>query len=308
MAAFLLAWNPEQFHWHTFQKRIARVQRKGAVMERWSCGNRTYLPKGSEIFLIRLGPALKGLVGRGVTTSDPFEQKHWDLEKRQKKIKALYVKVRFTDLSEAPVIPWEELHQRPLSRFKWSIVSSGEALPEPTAEELDRRWEAAKARRSTTPGAAGADIRSSPFADEWAQELGILGQRDLSPADKKALIMARRGQGIFRDKLLRVEPRCRVTGITDPVHLRASHIKPWNVSSNSERLSENNGLMLAPHVNHLFDQGYISFADAGNLLISPKCALNVLAAWGISSTLNVGPFRDTQRAFLVYHREHCLKP
>jgi hypothetical protein len=72
MAAFLLSWDPEKFDWHTFHKRVARVQRKGFVMERWSCGNRSFLPKGSEIFLIRLGPVLPGLVGRGVTTSEPF--------------------------------------------------------------------------------------------------------------------------------------------------------------------------------------------------------------------------------------------
>ncbi len=135
MAAFLLSWNPDIFHWNTLRKQIARVRRKGFVRSRWSCGNRTYLPKGSEFFLIRLGSAQKGLVGRGVTASEPFESKHWDPEKRRHKIKALYVKVRFTDLSEAPVIPWEELQQRPLSRFKWDIVNSGVALPEPDRTE-----------------------------------------------------------------------------------------------------------------------------------------------------------------------------
>ena len=119
--------------------------------------------------------------------------------------------------------------------------------------------------------------------------------------------MARRGQGIFRDNVFRVESRCRVTGIDDSNYLIASHIKPWSESSNAERLSDNNGLMLAPHVDHLFVHGYISFSDVGDLLISPKCATGVLATWGIPSTLNVGPFRNAQRPFLAYHREHCFK-
>lgn len=309
MAAFLLSWNPEKFNWRTFQKRVARVRRKGVVTERWSCGNRAYLPKGSEIFLIRLGPVLKGLVGRGVTTSEPFEQKHWDPEKRRQNIKALYVKVRFTDLSEAPVIPWEELQQPPLSRFKWNILTSGVALPEPTAEELDRRWQAAKARLAMAP-AVGPDpaiLLSHPFAAEWAQELAILGHADLSSTDKEALISARRGQGIFRDNVLRVEPHCRATGVADPNYLIASHIKPWSESSNAERLSENNGLMLAPHIDYLFGHGYISFSDAGDFMVSPRCPAGVLAAWGISPMINVGPFRHAQREFLAYHREHCFK-
>src|SRR5271163_1832323 len=89
MAAFLLSWNPDKFHWNTLRKQIARVRRKGFVRSRWSCGNRTYLPKGSEFFLIQLGSAPKGLVGRGVTSSEPFKSKHWDPEKRRQKIKAL---------------------------------------------------------------------------------------------------------------------------------------------------------------------------------------------------------------------------
>jgi hypothetical protein len=310
MAAFLLAWNPERFNWSTLRKDIARIQRKGFVTERWSCGNRTYLPKGSDIYLIRLGAALKGIVGRGVATSGPFEGEHWDLEKRRQKIKALYVKVRFTDLRESPIIPWEELQERPLSRFKWSIFASGVVLPDPIAEELDRRWEAPRIGAIEVPRAVeDADVLAEhPFAAELAQELAILRQADLSVTEKEQLIIARRGQGIFRENVLRVEPRCRVTGVTDIAHLRASHMKPWSDCSNGERLSENNGLMLAPHVDHLFDQGYISFSDVGDIVISSECPPAVLTAWGISPSTNVRPFRVTQRPFLAYHREHVFKP
>ena len=115
--------------------------------------------------------------------------------------------------------------------------------------------------------------------------------------------MARRGQGLFRDRVLQVEPRCRVTGVDKSRYLIASHIKPWSKSSTFERLSENNGLMLAPHVDYLFDNGYISFTDNGDLLVSPECPAEVVRAWGISPTMNVGPFRAQQRPYLAYHRE-----
>jgi len=228
MAAFLLSWNPAKYPWDDLRKNIERVRRKGFVSGRWSCGNRTDLPKGSEFFLIRLGPALKGIVGRGATASGPFEDKHWDPEKRRQKIKALYVKVRFTDLNETPIIPWEELQQLPLSRFKWSVYASGVALPEVIVEELDRRWMARKTQREVaTPAGTGLDILSShPFADKLTQELAILGRGDLSPTEKESLIRARRGQGQYRQDLERVEIGCRLTGIIDRRHLRASHIKP----------------------------------------------------------------------------------
>ncbi len=107
-------------------------------------------------------------------------------------------------------------------------------------------------------------------------------------------------------RILRIDGRTsasRVTGIDVPNYWIASHIKPWNESSNADRFSENNGLMLGPHVDHLFDHGYISFSDVGDLLVSRKCAACVLAACGISPSINVGPFRNAQPEFLGYHRK-----
>jgi hypothetical protein len=338
MAAFLLSWNPEKYFWKSLRKDIVRIRRKGYLTGRWSCGNRADLPKGSEFFLVRLGPALKGLVGRGVTASLPYEDKHWDPDKRRQKIKALYVKVRFTDLNEAPVISWEVLQQRPLSRFNWSSIATGVALPEVIVGELHRRWADAKHPAESTshaaespsdahrPPAASADheatnalapvtldwiedaaIESHPFARELKEEIALLRETGLSSADKQALIVARRGQGAFRDKILAVEPCCRVTRVKDPDHLNARHIKPWNEASNLERLSESNGLMLAPHIAHLFAEGFISFADNGDILVSPQCPRAVLAAWGVATPLNVGPFQIGQRPYLRYHRDYCFK-
>ena len=300
MAAFLLAWNPERFRWNSLQKDIAKIRRKGFLTDRWSCGNRKDLPKGSEFFLIRLGPAPKGIVGRGVTASEPYEDTHWDPNKRRQKVRALYVKVRFTDLSETPQISWTELQQPPLSRFKWSIFASGVAIPAVVVDDLNRRLDVAKARSAT---AVGPDVLAlHPFGDEIALEAAILRDPGLSDTVKQAVIQARRGQGLFRDRVARLEVCCRVTQVSDLRVLRASHIKPWRDATNDERLSGENGLMLAPHVDLLFDQGYISFTDVGDLLVSHLCPVGVLEAWGISTTLNVGPFRLEQRPFLAHHR------
>jgi hypothetical protein len=307
MASYLLAWNPEKFDWRALRKNIEHVGRRGYVTERWSCGNRTDFPSGSEVFLIRLGSALKGIVGRGVTVSDSLEDEHWDPEKRRKGIKARYVRVRFTELSESPIVVWSELQQPPLSRFKWSVMASGVILPEVIADELHRRWEMHRGPAVSTPKLGKSDALSSSLGSDFAEELSILEQADLSITEKEQLILARRGQGVFRENLLRVEPLCRVTGIADAMHLRASHMKPWSVCTNAERLSENNGLMLAPHIDHLFDRGYLTFTDVGDLLISPLCSEGVLAAWGVPRRLNSGPFRSAQRPFLTYHREHCYK-
>jgi putative restriction endonuclease len=67
-------------------------------------------------------------------------------------------------------------------------------------------------------------------------------------------------------------------------------------------------LLLSPHIDQLFDQGYLSFTDVGDMLLSPQCPTHLLKAWGIDSNLNVGPFRSAQRVYLAYHRKHRLKP
>ena len=107
--------------------------------------------------------------------------------------------------------------------------------------------------------------------------------------------------------MIELEGKCRVTGVDSVAHLRASHIRPWRDSSDFEKLDGNNGLLLSPHLDHLFDQGYISFSDLGDVIISPKCPSAVCMAWGIDETIDVGPFRLSQHPYLAYHRAQVLK-
>ncbi len=90
----------------------------------------------------------------------------------------------------------------------------------------------------------------------------------IAPTEREALVMARRGQGRFREGVQQFERFCRLTHVDRPEHLRASHCKPWRDSSNEERLDPENGLLLTPTIDHLFDRGYISFQSHGDLIIS----------------------------------------
>lgn len=139
-----------------------------------------------------------------------------------------------------------------------------------------------------------------------AIEDAIVGRTDIGPTMKEQLVKSRRGQGLFKINVRRNEKACRVTGVTDPRNLRASHIKPWKDCSDLEKLNGCNGLMLAPHIDHLFDRGWISFSDDGQLMISPFLDRDILVRWGIPEVLNVGSFHK-QAAFLAYHRERVFK-
>ncbi|MDR5736592.1 MULTISPECIES: HNH endonuclease signature motif containing protein [unclassified Caballeronia] len=138
-------------------------------------------------------------------------------------------------------------------------------------------------------------------------EAAIKGRTDIGATTKEQLVKSRRGQGIFKANVRLNEKACRVTGVTDPRHLRASHIKPWKDSTDEEKLNGCNGLLLAPHVDHLLDKGLISFSNAGDLLVSPALDPNVLTRWKIPDVLNVGAFNVEQCHFLEYHRSAVFK-
>jgi putative restriction endonuclease len=135
----------------------------------------------------------------------------------------------------------------------------------------------------------------------------VFARTDIGPTEKQTLVNARRGQGLFRERVIQLEGKCRISGLDLVDHLRASHIKPWKASSDLEKLDGNNGLLLAHHFDHLFDQGYISFTDFGDVIVSPKCPAALCKAWGIDESINVGPFRLAQRAYLAHHRTVVLK-
>lgn len=130
---------------------------------------------------------------------------------------------------------------------------------------------------------------------------------NIDSTEKDQLIKARLGQGKFRKNVSKLETKCRVTGVSEKNLLIASHIKPWRLASNSERLDGHNGLLLAPHIDKLFDQGWITFSDNGDLVCLANEIDVVLNQWGIHLPINVGVFNQKQAAYLSYHRDHIYR-
>lgn len=141
----------------------------------------------------------------------------------------------------------------------------------------------------------------------WEEHLEreIEADRAIPETERHQLILARRGQGRFRESVQRIEHACRVTRVDRPEHLRASHCKPWRDSSHEERLDPANGLMLTPSIDHLFDRGFISFEDGGKLLISPVAHRESLQRMGVpvAREHEVGRFRPEQTEYLEFHRD-----
>jgi len=148
--------------------------------------------------------------------------------------------------------------------------------------------------------------RFDPDANEAAAVKRIASSPAYTTKMRAQLGQARVGQGRFRTAVLAREPRCRVTGTMQARCLVVSHIKPWAVCTGDEHLDGANGLMLAPHVDHLFDTGLISFEDNGDLVLAPSLDPQILQAWHIDAGANVGRFASDQSRYLAYHRQFVL--
>lgn len=168
---------------------------------------------------------------------------------------------------------------------------------------LGPRWNEVDRDVTIEPSHQIETIEASEEEVEWQ----LRNRTDLNETEKLQLVKSRRGQGIYRQNLEGFEKACRITRVANRRHLRASHIKPWRASTNFEKLDGNNGLLLSPHIDHLFDQGFISFADDGSLLVSQHADVDTLILWGIELEDNYGPFRCEQLPYLAFHREFVFK-
>lgn len=149
------------------------------------------------------------------------------------------------------------------------------------------------------------ELYSGQLAWEEHQVKNILTDVKIAETEKHAIVMARRGQGLFRSRVAQIERRCRLTGVSNPEYLRASHTKPWRDASNEERLDGENGFLLTPDADLLFDRGFLSFKSNGDVMVSPVADRSAMAKMGISSNMleNVGQFSTGQGQYLEFHRD-----
>jgi putative restriction endonuclease len=221
------------------------------------------------------------------------------------------VPVRFVELVK-PLQPQEHAAQiRPLLPVRQSpLRASGTANQQVHLAEVPVAL-AELLRRLLQPQVEDGEARIGMEMDGRLADKAIeerLWQRtDIGPRERRQLINARVGQGVFRERVELVETACRVTGILDRRYLRATHIKPWKDADDSEKLDGANGLLLSPHIHHLFDRGHISFADDGTLLISRHLNPYVRKAWGLEQPAPAHPFTPQQRAHLDYHRQQIFE-
>lgn len=126
------------------------------------------------------------------------------------------------------------------------------------------------------------------------------------------VVKYRKGQEKYRQKVIEYMPQCPFTKISDERLLTASHIKPYSVCMKENRedhaLDYLNGLALTPTYDRLFDQGYITFMNDGELICGTQLSPYTWAKLNINpnakNILRIYP--ENREEYLDYHRRHIF--
>lgn len=129
---------------------------------------------------------------------------------------------------------------------------------------------------------------------------------DLVGAEKVALVKVRVNQGVFRDRLLKKYSKCCLCGVSDTAFLTASHIKPWAESTSNEKLDIENGFLLCPNHDRLFDAGLISFSDDGTIIISDALKQNEMVFMNVREDMKIA-LTENNKKYLKYHRNNVYR-
>ncbi len=129
----------------------------------------------------------------------------------------------------------------------------------------------------------------------------------LDQTEKDSIVKSRIGQGLFRDGVVELWGSCSVTGLSNLLLLRASHIKPWRDSSNLERLDPMNGLLLQPTLDHLFDLGFITFDEAGTVIFSPELSQEDVEKLKLAGSFKLRKTPNRLKSYMQHHRNHVFK-
>lgn len=132
-----------------------------------------------------------------------------------------------------------------------------------------------------------------------------IGDKELT-TEYERFIKARRGHDGFKKKLLQKGAYCKICGINEPTLLIGSHIKPWSKSNDEERLDENNGFLLCPNHDALFDKGYITFNTNGQIIISKLLNKTNYDRLDINSDIKIEA-SEQNKYYLDCHRKLVFK-
>lgn len=127
--------------------------------------------------------------------------------------------------------------------------------------------------------------------------------RKPNETERNGLVTSRVGQGYYRQQIIeKWNGICPITNCDIKEILISSHIIPWSECNYEERLDVDNGILLSPNVDSLFDKHLISFSDNGEMLISKKISNHHIEQLGINGDIKLD-VTDGMKKYLEKHRQ-----
>lgn len=128
-------------------------------------------------------------------------------------------------------------------------------------------------------------------------------EKTLNETERKGLVTSRVGQGAYRKRIIhRWEYKCAVNGFDKLNILIASHIVPWSDSNDIERLDVDNGLLLSPNYDALFDRHLISFENNGKIILSDTIEKQAYQKIGVTGEEKIQNLSEFNFNYLGRHR------
>ncbi len=143
MAAYLLTYNPNLWHWDNIQECTQQIRERGYYPTSWTCGNTRRIIPGDRLYIIRLGVKPRGIFASGKAVSGVLESEHWVESKRARGQLMRYVELHLDvllDSDREPIFPYEKLMDD-FPQVRWSPRSSGMSIPDEIAAQLEIEWE-----------------------------------------------------------------------------------------------------------------------------------------------------------------------
>ncbi len=134
----------------------------------------------------------------------------------------------------------------------------------------------------------------------------LIDNKNLKGKEREYLVKTRINQDYFRTILLKKNDGCCLCKVKKAELLIASHIKPWSKSEPEQKLDPENGLLLCPDHDALFDKGYITFDDNGQIIISASLSDNDKDAMRLYNIPKIC-LSEKKREYMEYHRKHIFK-
>lgn len=146
-----------------------------------------------------------------------------------------------------------------------------------------------------------------PFADFTQMASMQFAAQNYGKGKQQESSRNRKSQVKYREELYNEFKHCPFTHIDEFKLLIASHIKPHAVSTKKEQADPNNGLMLSPLYDKLFDKGYISFKENGELLISDWLSPQNRSRISFEYSPDDLFLNEQRKEYLKYHRVNVFK-